>query len=529
MVSSGRQTICCILLLLSLVISARSQSAVDKTATSTISGKVTVGGKGLPGVVVGLAISNQFRSNFRSTRFRSTTNEDGNYRITKVPPGTYEVIVASPTYVPTEARKSLVIGKNETVENVDITLQQGGVITGKVTDADGNPMIEEMVHVSAATEQRLPYFREIRTDDRGIYRAYGIPAGRYKVSAGRDTRQRAGGRPLTYHPSAIDPAAAFVIDVSDGSEATNVDITFAGLARTYSARGRIIDSDTAQPMPNTRVGLQTIQQNYISGDGNAAESTKDGEFKLENLPPGKYAVYSVPPDGSDWHSEAVEFEVTDRDVEGLLIKTSKGASVSGVIVLEGTDDPNVRATLLRAQIVGHIAGSPVKWSDPSANINSNGSFRINGLAAGRLTINFRTRQPFRIIRLEHNGMAQPGGVEIKEREQVTGLRVIVGHTNAAIRGVITLPTGFELPATARLHVGVRYNSVFLGLPIQVDARGHFLIDELVPGTYEITVSVISSGPLAPSPLIPAKQTVVVTNGAEAEVNITMQRPQPRLQ
>ena len=528
MVSSCRQTILCIFLLLSLVISVRSQTAVDKTATSTISGKVTVGGKGLSGVVVGLVISNQFRSNFRPTRFRSTTNEDGNYRITKVPPGTYEVIVASPTYVPSDGRKALVIGKNETVENVDITLLQGGVITGKVTDADGNPVIEEMVNVTAATtEQRLPSFREIRTDDRGIYRAYGIPAGRYKVSAGRDTHQRSGGRPLTYHPSAIDPAAAFIIDVSDGSEATNVDITFAGLARTYSARGRIIDSDTAQAMPNTRVGLQTFRQNYITGDGNAAESTKDGEFKVENLPPGKYAVYSVPPDGSDWHSEAVEFEVTDRDVEGLLIKTSKGASVSGVIVLEGTDDPNVRAILLGAQIVGHIADSPVKWSDPSANINPNGSFRINGLAAGLLTINFRTRQPFRIIRLERNGIPQPNSIGIKEREQVTGLRVIVGHTNAAISGVITLPAGFELPATARLHVGLRHNSVFLGLPVQVDARGHFHIDDLVPGTYEITVGVISSVPLSQPLLIPARQTVVVTNGAEAEIAITLQKPQPR--
>ena len=263
MVSSCRQTILCILLLLSLAISARSQSTVDKAVTSTISGKVTIGGKGLSGVVVGLVISDQFRSNFRPTRFRSTTDEEGNYRITKVPPGTYEVIVASPTYVATEGRKSLVIGKNETLENIDITLASGGVITGKVTDADGNPVIEETVYVSAATTgYRLPYFRNIRTDDRGIYRAYGIPAGRYKVSAGKNSALPAGGRQRTYHPSAIDPAAAFVIDVSEGSEATNVDITFAGSARTYSARGRIIDSDTAQPMPNTRVGLQIFRKTY---------------------------------------------------------------------------------------------------------------------------------------------------------------------------------------------------------------------------------------------------------------------------
>src|SRR5687767_8239123 len=107
--SAARQIIVCILLLLISVVGARSQGAVDKAPNSTISGKVTVGGKGLAGIVVALAISDQYRSNFRPTRFRSTTDVDGNYRITNVPPGSYDVITASPTYVPTEGRKSLIV------------------------------------------------------------------------------------------------------------------------------------------------------------------------------------------------------------------------------------------------------------------------------------------------------------------------------------------------------------------------------------------------------------------------------------
>src|SRR5687767_9690982 len=180
--SAARQTIVCTLLLLIPVVGVRSQGAADKAASSTISGKVTVGGKGLQGIVVALAISDQYRSNFRPTRFRSTTDVDGNYRITNVPPGSYDVIAASPTYVPTEGRKSLIVNKNETVENIDITLERGGVITGKVTDADGRPVIEEMVYFSAIkTTRPLPYFRNVRTDDRGVYRAYGVPADRKSV------------------------------------------------------------------------------------------------------------------------------------------------------------------------------------------------------------------------------------------------------------------------------------------------------------------------------------------------------------
>ena len=536
MVFSNRRTIFCILLLLSFVVGARSQSTVDKAATSTISGKVTVGGKGLQGAVVALAISDQYRSNFRPTRFRSITDEDGNYRITNVPPGTYEVISASPVYVASEGRRSLIVGKNETVENIDIVLDRGGVITGKVTDAEGRPVIEEAVYLSAVTTtQRVPYFRNIRTDDRGIYRAYGVPAGRYTVYAGRRTNSSVGSRrqgeyQRTYHPSAVDPAAATAINVSEGSEAINVDITLGAPPRTYSARGRIINSETNKPRPNTRVGVQVFYQHGTSASGGVAESNKDGEFNVENLGPGKYAVYSEPPADSGWYSDAVHFEVTDRDVDGLVIKTSTGASVSGVVILEGTDDAKVRATLLASRIFGQIVDGYLGRPNPSATINPNGSFRITGLAAGRLMLHLQPREPFRLIRLERDGVIYPRGVEIKEHEQVTGLRVVVGHANGVIRGVITLPSGLELPVTAQLRVGIRRTEDVTpgsySAPVEPDARGHFLVDGLIPGTYEIAVSVLNVPPAQPLNIPSVRQTVVVTNSAVADVIITLQVPKP---
>jgi hypothetical protein len=540
-VFSSCQTILCVLLLLSPVVSGRSQSAVDKTTTSTISGKVTVGGKGQSGVVVGLVVSELNRPNIRPTRFRSTTDEIGNYRITNVPPGTYDVIAASPAFVPTEGRKSLLVGKNETVENIDITLERGGVITGKVTDADGSPVIEEMVYLTAATTARPVYIRNIRTDDRGVYRAYGIPPGSYKVSAGRDARSSLGSRrsdgehQRTYHPSAVDPAAATVIDVSDGSEATNVDITFGRQSPTYSARGRIIDNDTAQALPNAQVGVKMFLQNGSSSSSSVAESTKDGEFKVENLVPGKYEVYAQPSADSDWHSKGVQIEVIDRDIEGLLITTSRGASVSGVVVLEGTDDLKMRAKLLTSRLLVQIVDGYLGRPSPFANINQDGSFRISGLPAGRLMLHLQsreqTREPFRLIRLERDGIPYPRGVEITEREQVTGLRVVVVQANGAIRGVIRVPTGLALPAAARLRVIFRRTEDpgSYVAPVEADARGHFRAEGLIPGTYEIAVIVSIDTPSAQRPRIPpTRQTVVVTSGAAADVTITLEMPKPAI-
>lgn len=268
------------------------------------------------------------------------------------------MLVSSSQYVQSEARTSVVIGKNEVVENINVTLIRGGVITGKVTDTDGRPVVEEQIFFSSTTPSNaFPYWRTIRTDDRGVYRAFGLPPGRYTVSAGKDSLSSFGrsgtGYQRTYHPSTVNAAAeAIAIEVNEGSEATNVDIMLGRQVQKYAARGRIIDGETSQPLPNAGIGIKLFfDRNGSTSSGTAAVPTKEGEFKIENLPPGKYAVYSQ--SESEQLSEPVRFEIMDQDVEGLVIKTFKGASVSGVAVLEGVRNPTVTTTL---------AGYPVRES-----------------------------------------------------------------------------------------------------------------------------------------------------------------------
>jgi len=212
MVSSSLQIFVRLLLLLSAIVSANAQSAVDRASSSTISGKVTIGGKGASGLVVGLADETP-SSSIHITGLKAVTDEDGNYRIKNVPPGTYKVMVAAPAYVQSDGLTPVVVGKNEVAENVDVTLARGGVITGKIIDAGGRPVLEEQVFFSLTTPSRaFPNMRTIRTDDRGIYRAYGLPAGHYLVSAGKN-----GGHQRMYHPSTVNPADATVIQVNEGS------------------------------------------------------------------------------------------------------------------------------------------------------------------------------------------------------------------------------------------------------------------------------------------------------------------------
>jgi len=86
MVSSGRQTIACILLILGVAIYSHGQTAPAKQPTATISGKVTLKGKGVPGIVV-MATDYNYQGSGDRARYRGTTDASGNYRIPNVPEG----------------------------------------------------------------------------------------------------------------------------------------------------------------------------------------------------------------------------------------------------------------------------------------------------------------------------------------------------------------------------------------------------------------------------------------------------------
>jgi VCBS repeat-containing protein len=64
--------------------------------------------------------------------------------------------------------------------------------------------------------------------------------------------------------------------------------------------------------------------------------------------------------------------------------------------------------------------------------------------------------------------------------------------------------------------------------VQVDARGHFVIDGLAAGNYEITATLYSTD-LSRNPPLTGKQTVAVADGASTQVTITIdlaQTPTP---
>jgi len=146
---------------------------------------------------------------------------------------------------------------------------------------------------------------------------------------------------------------------------------------------------------------------------------------------------------SDWRADPLTVDVVDKDLTGLEIKTRKGASLAGVVVLESSDDKAVAVKLNDLLILASNTSATGQFDMPTypAPVSPDGSFKIGGLAAGNIRIYLRERKlfqmsPLEIVSVERNGVAQPGGIDLKDGEQVGGIRIVVKplKLTGAIRG-----------------------------------------------------------------------------------------------
>jgi hypothetical protein len=527
---------------------ANSQTkTAQKAPTSTVAGRITIHGKGAAGIVIGIR-SSDF-SQQPAPALKATTDADGNYQITDIPAGSYQVWPLAPVYtfadslVSRARAKTLLLAEGEEVQGIDFSLVRGGVIAGKVTDADGRPVVEERLTLVPVYQENQPSQimasgSGFQTDDRGMYRIYGLAAGRYKIFVGvaedNPSPPMGFGRASyrrTFHPDATDPDDAKVVEISEGAEATNIDITVGRSLPAFSASGKIVDGETTQPLTGLRMGLQRVNNNnspIMMGPYSATNGL--GEFRLENLTPGKYSVFILPQPGTEVRADAMTFEIVDQDVTGLLVKTTKGLTITGTVVVDGTFDKSVmeKLTQLRLSVFVRSESESSVFSQESP-INLDGSFRVGGLAPG--IASFSLRDPghrlinFAVLRAERDGIVLPRGVEIKAGEQVTGVKIIVSYGTGSIRGEVKLENG-PLPPNGRIVVWIKKpgdtNPYYR--PYNLDSRGHFLIEGVPAGSYELNVNGNIPGRRAPPSV---KQPIEVADGTVSDVVVTLDlKPNP---
>jgi Carboxypeptidase regulatory-like domain len=526
------------------------QSSQTKELTGSISGRVTVGG--VPGRGVTVLLTSSENEPMERPLAKATTDQDGRFHLTGVPAGQHLLQAFAPALVSVSdnlmrrSGKVINITAGEALEGEDIALTRGGAITGRVIDADGQPIIQENVRLFAVTEsgRKVPiylpfgYYSLSATDDRGVYRLFGVPPGRYILSVGVDTggpigRMASGNTyyPATYHPDVTDEAKATVVEVAAGGEATDVDIVLGRASKAYSASGRIIDADTGKPIVAVQYGCSSLDpqgRQVYSTSSSGSTSGARGEFRIDGLAPGPYSAFAVPNPDSDRYSDTTGFTVSDNDVAGLEIKVHRGSSIIGNVVIEGAEGQQGAPRLSDVRVGISSSSMNVAPRSGLLSIAPDGSFRAIGLPRGIANFSVFTypaNKGLTLLRVERDGVEQKNGIEIGLAEEISGVKVILAYGTGAIRGQVRMESG-EIPAGAIMFFSLRGVG---GVPHQgrtppiPDSRGRFVIDGLPPGDYELWLTFQVrpvAGNLALSPKS-VKQTVSVTNGAEAQVTIVV--------
>ena len=334
--------------------------APPAAGNARISGRIVAADTGNPIVRAQVQVSSPALPKERQV----TTDANGRYAITGLPAGRYKLSVARLGFVtiefgqlrPLEPGRDLQLFDGQTLDGIDFALSRGGVITGRVTDQNGEPQPGLAINAMRFTwgpsgsrsleRSSSGLFWGMTTDDRGQFRIYGLLPGSYVVAAAVMPGIFIGPRPapegLTYYPGTANVDEAQSVDVEIGQE---VSVDFS-LVNTRLARvtGTIVDSG-GRPLGWRSIMLAS-RTDASSAFRSAATTRPDGTFEISSVPPGQYTIEVSPlrTEPSDNQFVSFPISVDGHDITDLVISAKQAATVTGRVIWEGTS-PQPFATL----------------------------------------------------------------------------------------------------------------------------------------------------------------------------------------
>jgi hypothetical protein len=480
--------------------------------TGTIEGKVVnESGQPLAGALLSIRAVNSTMSG------RTTTSDtDGNFRVNGLEPALYVISanIAAYTNLPSDplAPTYYRIGDSARVE-----LIRGGVITGTVTNGVGEPLIAVRVRATMIRDAngkapKSPWFGflEQPTDDRGIYRIFGLAPGTYLVSAGAsgfatsfspyDTDVP------TFAPSSTRDTAAEV-NVKSGEEST-IDIRYRGepghsISGTVKLQGTTNASITLTPAGAAQPIANSFQMPSMRGF--VFNGVSDGEYDL-------FAQETVSAPGSPTvmfaYSQSKRITVKGADVSGVELMTRPLGSISGEILLEpskvpecqGKRPPLLAETLVRFQRPDKEVETDdlvaMRSSFISGSPDSSGVFTLRNLVPGRYQLEPKFYARYWYLRSITMNSAGPKAQKIdvaanwavlKPGEPLSNLTITLAQGAATLHGAVPVAEGAALPAGMVVYLVPndpdKLEDVLRYFVTSIDTDGKFTFSNLPPGRY----------------------------------------------
>lgn len=499
-------TLSAVFLLCSLPAIAQTSSA-PAAATDTIRGRVVnESGRPLPNVRVLITRLGSMRVENTNT----TTDSEGKFEMTGLQPVNYRVSAFRQGYalVPGNLDDAKAAGYRAG-DSVTLVLTKGGVITGTVTDQAGEPVVGVNVRalmVHATNSLPFPYSvlgLADRTDDRGIYRIYGLPEGTYVVWAGgggdfpQSNADAFDNDVPTYAPSSTRETAR-EIAVRAGVESNGVDIQYRGDS------GHAVSGNVIAPERQTSV-INLVSANGPQWETRAYQTPEDRGFTIQGVDDGDYYVVAMSHlgNGEYMFSDAKQVKVRGGDVGGVQLVVQPLGSVTGRVVLEETkatqcndkQRPVLTETLVSAESGGMSPfQGTFRFLFPRSNADERGNISLRNLPPNRYyftTQHFAKDWYLKSVLFTTAGKlldAARSWTTLKAGERLNGLAITLAQGAASLRGHIALSEGATLPEKLHVYLVPAEKDAAAEDPLRfyeviVAADGKIALDQVAPGRY----------------------------------------------
>ncbi|MEK6300879.1 MAG: carboxypeptidase regulatory-like domain-containing protein [Acidobacteriota bacterium] len=523
----------------------RTPTAQEKIVQSSESIRGRVIGEG--GIPVADALISAFLVNpYVSQPPPVRSDADGKFELTDLKPGTYTISAFAEGYVVSDSSSK----RLQTGESVTLTLVKSGVITGKLTNSSGNPVVGAIVRATKIreadnkpvrphtefTDARFtsPLLGPFKTDDRGIYRIYGLAPGYYQVAAGGPRGMHGFVLPvreiaefglydrdaLTYYPSStLDTAVE--VTVKAGDEVANIDIGYR------DNRGHSISGAVSGPIGASQERINIVLSRASSGVVETITNAKEGGFAFESIVDGEYLVTAragvmfgsgliigVPA------SPSRRVSVRGADVTGVEIVLEPLASIAGRVLIEpisaaqkaeckATSRARVEEVVISPRLENRqkpedqSPGFFSEYRDTTAN--DKGEFALGLLRRGVHRIDLQLPAENLFIKSITRPAPKPdgkpidaarNGIALKPGDEIKGLIITMSEGAGGLRGRVVTGKENKAPsAKMRMHLvpaePEAVDNVLRYFEAEVAADGNFALANIAPGKYRLVARELS--------------------------------------
>ena len=495
------------LLLLLFFTTARGQQpnspAVKKQEECTVSGTVVT--------LAGNQPLRKARVLLQSTADRTrsisaTTDPAGHFEVKGLQPGPYQLTVNRAGYVtqkygqrkPADPGATLTLRPGQEIKDLQFRMIPAAVIAGRILDEDGEPLAS--VTVSALRETYDKGKRNLfpttttESNDLGEYRLFGLPPGRYFISARLDTwrqgedsgaeqaQSSSQGYAKMYYPGVPDRARASTIAVKSGEEIPSTEILMRQVV-VYHVRGHVFNQVTNRPGADSYVLLlPKTSGRRFEFDSFTQVQKRDGSFDIHDVLPGSYVVISVWADQGKSYIARVPIEVGNADVDGVSLSITPGGPLNGRVIWDGQPALDKDALSIRLE----TTDNSLVFYAPS-RVKPDGSFSIPDVSDGSFyALTDGESKDCYVKDVVYAGReALEDGFNFS-RASTGLLEITISSRGARVQGVVTDDDGLPAPGVyvalipdteARRAKHNLYKSV------TTDQYGHYDLRGVSPGDY----------------------------------------------